>query len=83
MDRRRALVVLLAATGLVLAPAATASAAPAPPPPGGCQAFGAHVASLATSLGGDFGATASSAATSGPLAFPTIVVGPEQEEFCD
>ena len=64
--------------------AAPASGSPAPDGDrGGCAAFGANVASLATTLGGDFGATAASVATSGPRAFPTLVVQPEQAALCD
>lgn len=51
-------------------------------PPGGCAAFGANVATLATTLRSDFGATASSVASSQPQAFPTVVVFPEQAELC-
>jgi len=80
MDGRRTLLVLAAAAGLVVAPAATASAAP--PVTGGCHAFGAHVAGLATSLGPVFGATASGVASSGPQAFPTNVEDPEQAFCC-
>jgi hypothetical protein len=61
------------------APAGVASAAP---DTSGCQAFGAFVASLATTLGPVFGETASSVATSAPQAFPTEVVRPEQAAFC-
>jgi len=80
MNCRRALLLVTATAGLALAPAATAAAAP--PTPGGCQDFGAYVASLAKDLGGAFGATASSVASSAPRAFPSIVVHPEQAEFC-
>jgi len=50
--------------------------------PGGCAAFGDNVATLATTLGEDFGATASSVASSAPGAFPTMVVHAEQAELC-
>ena len=49
----------------------------------GCAAFGDNVAGLATHLGADFGAVASSVATLFPQAFATIVVRPELAEFCD
>lgn len=49
---------------------------------GGCAAFGANVASLATGLGPLFGAAASGVATSTPTAFPTMVVHPEQDRLC-
>jgi hypothetical protein len=74
---RRALVTGGAALALVLGPAATAGAAP-----GGCQAFGQNVAFLGSTLGPDFGATASSVARIAPGAFPALVVRPEQEAFC-
>jgi hypothetical protein len=50
---------------------------------GGCAAFGVNVATLATTLGGQFGVTAASVATSGPKAFPAPVVRPEQAALCD
>jgi len=50
---------------------------------GSCAAFGANVASLATTLGPIFGSTASVVASSTPGAFPTLVVAPEQEAFCE
>ena len=56
-------------------------AAPAsakPPTEGGCQEFGANVAFLGQTLRAQFGVTASGVATSGPRAFPTFVVFPEQ-----
>jgi hypothetical protein len=72
---------IVGATGLlILAPAGTASAEPGS---GGCQAFGASVATLATSLGAQFGANASFVATNfGPRAFPEMVVQPEQDAAC-
>jgi hypothetical protein len=60
-------------------PAAVAQA----PAHGGCAAFGANVANLATTLGPVFGATASSVASSAPGAFPTVVVVPEQARLCE
>ena len=74
----RVLVVAGTAGLLALAPG-VASAAPGP---GGCKAFGQNVSTLASTLGADFGATASGVASSGPKAFPTSVVRPEQERFC-
>jgi hypothetical protein len=53
------------------------------PEHGSCAAFGANVADLATALGPLFGATASGVASSGPAAFPTLVVAPEQAAFCE
>ena len=55
------------------------------PEPGhaSCAEFGANVASLATSLGPVFGATASTVASSGPQVFPTVIVGPEQAALCE
>lgn len=66
---------------LVLA-LATPAGATEPRPPGGCAAFGANVATLATTLGADFGAAASLVATTAPQAFPTTVVFPEQAQLC-
>ena len=74
----RVLVVAGTAGLLVLAPG-VASAAPGAP---GCKAFGQNVSDLARSPDVDFGATASGVASSGPGAFPTSVVRPEQERFC-
>jgi hypothetical protein len=48
-----------------------------------CAAFGSNVAGLATTLGPVFGATASGVASSGPAAFPTLVVAPEQAALCE
>lgn len=64
---------------------AFAHGASAQPVPGhrSCAAFGANVASLANTLGPAFGEAASTVASSSPRAFPTIVVGPEQEAFCE
>jgi hypothetical protein len=53
------------------------------PEHGSCAAFGDNVAQLATTLGPLFGATASGVASSGPAAFPTVVVAPEQANFCE
>ena len=60
-------------------PTATAQA----PEHGSCAAFGANVAGLATALGPVFGANASGVASSGPAAFPTVVVEPEQAGLCE
>ena len=79
MKISRVLVVLGSAGLLAVAPMATASAAPTS---GGCRAFGQNVAGLATTLGPAFGATASGVASSGPRAFPTFVVFPEQKGLC-
>ncbi|WP_336032744.1 hypothetical protein [Geodermatophilus sp. FMUSA9-8] len=72
----RVLVVAGTAGLLALAPGVAAAA------PGGCKAFGQNVAGLAQTLGPAFGATASTVATSGPGAFPTLVVHPEQQALC-
>jgi hypothetical protein len=63
----------------VTAPVASAQA----PEHGSCAAFGANVATLATTLGPIFGSTASGVASSAPAAFPTLVVAPEQEALCE
>jgi hypothetical protein len=76
MRTTRVMTTVAATAVLVLAPAGAASAQ------GGCQAFGGNVAGLATLLGPVFGATASGVASSGPQAFPTLVVHPEQEALC-
>ena len=60
-----------------------AVAAPPVPDHGSCAAFGENVAGLAQTLGGDFGATASSVARSGAGAFPALVVHPEQATLCE
>ncbi|HET6627044.1 MAG TPA: hypothetical protein VFG63_11715 [Nocardioidaceae bacterium] len=76
--RRAAVVVAVVLAGLAVSGPASAS----PPEPAGCAAFGANVATLATTLGGAFGATASSVASSAPGAFPTLVVHAEQAALC-
>ena len=68
------------AIGAVVLASSTASAQAAEH--GSCAAFGGNVAGLATSLGPVFGGTASGVASSGPAAFPTLVVAPEQANFC-
>jgi hypothetical protein len=70
---------LAVATLGITTPVAAAQA----PEHGSCAAFGANVAGLATALGPIFGSTASGVASSAPGAFPTLVVGPEQEAFCE
>jgi hypothetical protein len=67
----------------LLAVPAGSSAAPPVPDHGSCADFGAHVAGLAQTLGGDFGSTASTVASSGAGAFPRAVVRPEQADLCD
>lgn len=69
-------------TGTVAATVFAAPAQAAGTAGGGCAEFGLNVAQLATTLGAAFGATASTVATSGPAAFPTAVVGPEQDALC-
>ena len=73
---------LAAVTGWALAGTASASAQAPTQPPGGCKAFGQHVAGLAQDLGGGFGAAASGAARSEPGGIVTLVVAPEQADFC-
>ncbi len=80
MNVKHVLITAGAAGVLVLAPAAAASAASQT---SGCKDFGQNVSNLATTLGPDFGATASEVASSGPKAFPTAVVKPEQSVLCD
>ena len=70
------------ASSLLLGVATGSAGAQPAPDHGSCAAFGANVAGLAQALGGDFGATASSVARSGPAAFPNVVVYPEQAAFC-
>jgi hypothetical protein len=80
MRIRKTLVTAGAVLAMVAwAPAGVASAAPER---SGCQAFGANVATLATTPGLDFGATASTVAGLFPQAFPTIVVRSEQSALC-
>jgi len=75
--RKLAVVVAFVASLVVAAPAAAV-----PRSSGGCAAFGGNVAGLATALGADFGAAASSVATLRPQAFPDLVVHPEQSALC-
>jgi len=78
------MVQLAVAAGLSLvAVPSTSVAAPPVPDHGSCARFGANVAGLAQSLGGEFGATASMVASSGPGVFPQAVVRPEQADNCD
>lgn len=77
----RKAILTAAAVGL-LTNVAAAPASAEPPTKGGCQDFGANVASLGRTLGGQFGATASGVASSGPQAFPTFIVFPEQAALC-
>ena len=79
----RTAILSIAAAGAALGlGAAGASAQPAPGHTS-CADFGANVAFLATWLGPVFGETASMVASSGPQAFPAVVVGPEQTALCD
>lgn len=82
MRTRTVRLAVLASSSLLAFPAAPQAA-----PPGeahtSCADFGANVAFLAQMLGGDFGATASSVASSGPGAFPAVVVRPEQNALCE
>lgn len=75
---RRALLAATASLTLLIVMASS----PATASGRGCRAFGQNVASLAQSLGPQFGANASGAATSGPGAFVDLVVRPEQERLC-
>lgn len=79
--RKTTLTISTVAAALALGAAETS----AQPGPGhtSCADFGANVAFLATSLGRVFGETASTVAASGPRAFPTLVVGPEQSALCE
>ena len=79
--RMRTISTILAvgAVALLTSPVAVAQV----PEHGSCAAFGSNVAGLATTLGPLFGATASGVASSGPAAFPTRVVAPEQAAFCE
>jgi hypothetical protein len=79
MRTKKISLTLAVATLGVAAPEAAGQA----PEHGGCAAFGANVAGLATALGPIFGATASGVASSAPEAFPTLVVAPEQAVFCE
>ena len=75
---------LAAVAGLSLLGAVPASSLAQPVPDhASCDAFGAHVATLAQTLGGDFGQTASTVASSAPGVFPQAVVQPEQTALCD
>jgi hypothetical protein len=78
--RTRTTSTILAVGAVVLtSPVAAAQA----PEHGSCAAFGGNVGGLATTLGPLFGATASGVASSGPAAFPTLVVRPEQAALCE
>ena len=81
MPTRRALIIAGATAVLALSPT---GAALADPGSGGCKAFGQSVSTLANTVfpKGEFGENASSAATSGPGAFPENVVQPEQDAAC-
>ena len=78
---RRLLITCVGCTAAVVLSAPAAHADP-PAGHGSCAAFGANVATLATTLGPVFGATASGVASSAPGAFPTFVVHPEQAGLC-
>ncbi len=78
----RTAILTIAGVGAALGLSAPASAQPEPGH-ASCAEFGGNVAFLATSLGPAFGATASGVASSGPKAFPTLVVGPEQAVLCE
>ena len=78
--RTRTISTILAVGAVALtSPMAAAQA----PEHGSCAAFGGNVAGLATTLGPFFGAAASGVASSAPAAFPTLVVAPEQANFCE
>ena len=81
MSVRRPLLTTAAATVLLVAPA---TAAAADHGTGGCRAFGQGVSYLATTEypKGEFGGNARTVATSGPRAFPTVIVHPEQDDAC-
>lgn len=82
MNRTACVVLSVMASVALVTPASGASRADADRG-GGCAAFGGNVAMLATTLGPAFGESASTVATSGPGAFPALVVHPEQEALCD
>ena len=78
--RTRTISTILAVGAVPLtSPVAAAQA----PEHGSWAAFGSNVAGLATTLGPLFGATASGVASSGPAAFPTLVVAAEQAALCE
>lgn len=79
----RTKILTIAGVGAALGLGAAEASAQPGPGHGSCAAFGGNVAFLATSLGPAFGATASTVASSGPRAFPTLVVGPEQAALCE
>jgi len=79
----RRLLVTCSGCAAALALSAPAAYADPPAPHGSCAAFGANVATLATTLGSVFGATASGVASSAPGAFPAFVVHPEQAALCE
>ena len=74
---------LAVATGVTVLAIAPSANAQTPPEHRSCADFGENVAFLAVLLGGEFGFTASSVATSGPGAFRDRVVRREQAELCD
>jgi hypothetical protein len=78
--RTRTISTILAVGAVLFTSPVAAAQAPAH---GSCSAFGGNVAGLATTLGPVFGATASGVASSGPAAFPTFVVVPEQAALCE
>jgi hypothetical protein len=73
---------ITAATGVLALTISAGAAAQPVPQHGSCADFGANVANLAWTLGADFGATASTVASSAPGAFPDLVVHPEQANLC-
>jgi hypothetical protein len=79
----RTAILTIAGVGAALGLGAAQASAQPEPGHSSCAAFGDNVAFLATSLGPVFGATASGVASSGPKAFPTFVVGPEQARLCE
>jgi hypothetical protein len=82
MNRRMPLLATIATTSALALPVAPAIGQPVPDH-ASCAPFGANVAGLAQALGGDFGATASTVASSGPGVFPQAVVRPEQGALCE
>ena len=81
--RTRVLKLAAVAGASVLGAAPASSLAQPVPDHASCAAFGANVATLAQTLGRDFGQTASTVASSGPGVFPQAVVRPEQTALCD
>ncbi len=81
MTRRKPVFTAMIAASALALPVASAPAQPVTDH-GSCASFGANVAGLAQALGSQFGAAASTVASSGPGVFPEVVVRPEQTALC-